>query len=186
MEFRLKEVLSVSRGLHVLKPEKNEDNLKNSNINIASILNFDDIKDYACNSDNTINYEKEKKKAFINLKTRYRNSTARSYDLIISRKSFYIKPRIVIICADDKNNYIYANEALYLRSKVPDDFLDIKYVYYLLSTQKVQDIINNAEKNLSRRELLENIKCEIPNLEEQKKFVHQMEDIHTKFENFIK
>ena len=69
---------------------------------------------------------------------------------------------------------------------MPDDFLDIKYVYYLLSTQKVQDIINNAEKNLSRRELLENIKCEIPNLEEQKKFVHQMEDIHTKFENFIK
>lgn len=178
-------LLSVGRGLHIQPEEKDSSNLKNDNISRAYLLNYDDIKNYSYYLSNMLDVKVDKKtEVYVNLDKRYKNSIPKNFDIVIPQRSYYFEPRLLYFKGKQEHKYIYSNDVIFLRSI--SDKIDIRYIFHLLNTQKVRNIINNVEDNKSRRIRIENIKFDLPNIRTQRKIVTQLEKTQMKFEDLIK
>ena len=178
-------LLSVSRGLHIQNEEKDSSNLKNDNISPAYLLTYDDIKHYSYNLSNTLDVKVDKKtEVYVNLDKRYKNSIPKNFDIVIPQRSYYFEPRLLYFKGKQEHKYIYSNDVIFLRSI--SDKIDIRYIFHLLNTQKVRNIINNVEDKKSRRIRIENIKFDLPDIRTQRKIVTQLEKTQMKFEDLIK
>ena len=178
-------LLSVGRGLHIQTEEKNSSNLKNDNISRAYLLNYDDIKNYSYYLSNMLDVKVDKKtEVYVNLDKRYKNSIPKNFDIVIPQRSYYFEPRLLYFKGKQEHKYIYSNDVIFLRSI--SDKIDIRYIFHLLNTQKVRNIINNVEDKKSRRIRIENIKFDLPDIRTQRKIVTQLEKTQMKFEDLIK
>lgn len=178
-------LLSVGRGLHIQPEEKDSSNLKNDNISRAYLLNYDDIKNYSYYLSNMLDVKIDKKtEVYVNLDKRYKNSIPKNFDIVIPQRSYYFEPRLLYFKGKQEHKYIYSNDVIFLRSI--SDKIDIRYIFHLLNTQKVRNIINNVEDKKSRRIRIENIKFDLPDIRTQRKIVTQLEKTQMKFEDLIK
>lgn len=178
-------LLSVGRGLHIQPEEKDSSNLKNDNISRAYLLNYDDIKNYSYYLSNMLDVKVDKKtEVYVNLDKRYKNSIPKNFDIVIPQRSYYFEPRLLYFKGKQEHKYIYSNDVIFLRSI--SDKIDIRYIFHLLNTQKVRNIINNVEDKKSRRIRIENIKFDLPDIRTQRKIVTQLEKTQMKFEDLIK
>ena len=178
-------LLSVGRGLHIQPEEKDSSNLKNDNISRAYLLNYDDIKNYSYYLSNMLDVKVDKKtEVYVNLDKRYKNSIPKNFDIVIPQRSYYFEPRLLYFKGKQEHKYIYSNDVIFLRSI--SDKIDIRYIFHLLNTQKVRNIINNVEDKKSRRIRIENIKFDLPDIRTQRKIVIQLEKTQMKFEDLIK
>lgn len=178
-------LLSVGRGLHIQPEEKDSSNLKNDNISRAYLLNYDDIKNYSYYLSNMLDVKVDKKtEVYVNLDKRYKNSMPKNFDIVIPQRSYYFEPRLLYFKGKQEHKYIYSNDVIFLRSI--SDKIDIRYIFHLLNTQKVRNIINNVEDKKSRRIRIENIKFDLPDIRTQRKIVTQLEKTQMKFEDLIK
>ena len=178
-------LLSVGRGLHIQPEEKDSSNLKNDNISRAYLLNYDDIKNYSYYLSNMLDVKVDKKtEVYVNLDKRYKNSIPKNFDIVIPQRSYYFEPRLLYFKGKQKHKYIYSNDVIFLRSI--SEKIDIRYIFHLLNTQKVRNIINNVEDKKSRRIRIENIKFDLPDIRTQRKIVTQLEKTQMKFEDLIK
>lgn len=178
-------LLSVGRGLHIQPEEKDSSNLKNDNISRAYLLNYDDIKNYSYYLSNMLDVKVDKKtEVYVNLDKRYKNSIPKNFDIVIPQRSCYFEPRLLYFKGKQEHKYIYSNDVIFLRSI--SDKIDIRYIFHLLNTQKVRNIINNVEDKKSRRIRIENIKFDLPDIRTQRKIVTQLEKTQMKFEDLIK
>ena len=178
-------LLSVGRGLHIQPEEKDSSNLKNDNISRAYLLNYDDIKNYSYYLSNMLDVKIDKKtEVYVNLDKRYKNSIPKNFDIVIPQRSYYFEPRLLYFKGKQNHKYIYSNDVIFLRSI--SDKIDIRYIFHLLNTQKVRNIINNVEDKKSRRIRIENIKFDLPDIRTQRKIVTQLEKTQMKFEDLIK
>lgn len=178
-------LLSVGRGLHIQPEEKDSSNLKNDNSSRAYLLNYDDIKNYSYYLSNMLDVKIDKKtEVYVNLDKRYKNSIPKNFDIVIPQRSYYFEPRLLYFKGKQEHKYIYSNDVIFLRSI--SDKIDIRYIFHLLNTQKVRNIINNVEDKKSRRIRIENIKFDLPDIRTQRKIVTQLEKTQMKFEDLIK
>lgn len=189
MQERLGMWITAKRGPHISKLEKDIENLKNSNISKAYLINYDDIKPYEYNSNDTlITNTLESKSVYTDLGKKYKNSRPRNYDIVISQRSSYTTPHFVYFgnnnLADD---YIYDNSVIFVRSI--SDKINMKYVFYLMSTNKIRNKINISTQNQNPKHIkcatIEDIIIDLPSLDEQDKIVKELEKNYRKLENMI-
>lgn len=196
----LGEILSVSRGLHLLGGERSSDNLKNEGISKAKILTFSDIYEYNYKEENTIkpegeiifrNGKKEIRKrteVFVNLNKRYKNSRPQRFDILLNLKASLFCPRLVYWKDENcKMDYIYSNDTIFLRKST--DMVDPRFIFYIMNTSKVKEYLNvESDKNKPKRiscSIIENIKIELPDIDTQRKIINEINKNETKIENLI-
>ena len=181
--------LKVSRGPHIEKSEKNMDDLSNPNISEAYIVSYEDVEDYKYNFNTTlaVRYD-DNRKVFVDFNKKHKKNQVKSQDIIISCQSIFNRPRLIIFDEDVENNkYIYDNSAIYLR-KISDD-VDMRFIYHLMTTNKIRNKINEVYKNNEKRKItcekIANILIDFPSLAEQQRIVKELEYMRGNLEDLI-
>lgn len=189
MRERLGNLLRVSRGLHILEEEKNIKNLENKDVSKAYTLTYNDFLDYTYSQKDTLNIQYDKKsEVFVNLNKRYKNSRVQNYDIVLSRRSLYNRPRLVYKEDILEHNLIYDNSSIFIRVN-SDNKIDVKFAFYVMNTQRVKDIINATIANQASKKIacstIESVAIDLPSLEVQKKMVEKLEEYNSKLEKLI-
>lgn len=187
MKVKLGTKLKVSRGPHIEKTERDIDRINTPDISEAYILSYEDIKDYNFNFNSTLAVRcNDNRRVFVDFNRRHKKNQVKSEDIIISCQSIFNRPRLIIFDeALEENKYIYDNSCLYLR-KILDD-VDMKFIYHLMTTNKIRNIINELyeEKRKITCEKLSNIIIDFPSLAEQQRIVRELEYMRKNLEDLI-
>ena len=197
----LGEVLSASRGLHLLTGEKSADNLKNEGISRAKILTFSDVYEYHYKNENTIRPDgervykngkkstREKTEVFVNLTKRYKNSVPQRYDTILQLKANSYSPKLVYW--EDENKimeYIYSNDIIFLRKN--SDRIEPLFIYYIMNSAKVKEYLNaESERQTPKRlkcSIIKDIKVDLPDVKTQREILKKLIKDEESIENLIK
>lgn len=191
MNIKISEVMSVNRGLHILKGERNKENLKNIGISKAFVLNYVDVAEYDFKNTDTIddNIKENKQEIFVNLSKKFKNTRIQREDIILKLRANEYEAKLIYWSNRDREmNFVYSNDLIFMQ-KISEQ-IEPKFIFYLMKTNKIKKILKDkaSENNSNKIRCVdvENIEIELLSIKEQLEIINQIEKCQNDLENLIK